>query len=54
MLSNKNEIISMLNKFNNDLKKVMEAIQNDDGKFLYDKFKKTKEIRAKIIKEGLE
>ena len=54
MLSNKNEIVSMLNKFNNDLKKVMEAIQNDDGKFLYDKFKKTKEIREKIIKEGLE
>ncbi len=54
MLSNKTEIISLLEKFNNDLSKTLDAIKNNDGKFLFDKFKKTKEIRQKIIEAGLD
>ncbi len=54
MLSNKTEIISLLEKFNNDLSKILNAIKNNDGKFLFEKFKKTKEIREKIIKAGLD
>ena len=54
MLSNKTEIISLLEKFNNDLSKTLDAIKNNDGKFLFDKFKKTKEIREKIIEAGLD
>ena len=54
MLSNKTEIISLLEKFNSDLSKILDAIKNNDGKFLFDKFKKTKEIREKIIEAGLD
>ncbi|MEK9731994.1 MAG: prephenate dehydrogenase/arogenate dehydrogenase family protein [Pelagibacteraceae bacterium] len=54
MLSNKVEIISLLEKFNNDLSKTLDAIKNNDGKYLLEKFKKTKEIRKKIIEAGLD
>ncbi len=54
MLSNKGEIISLLEKFNNDLLKTLDAIKNNDGKYLLEKFKKTKEIRKKIIEAGLD
>ena len=54
MLSNKAEIISLLEKFNNDLLKTLDAIKNNDGKYLLEKFKKTKEIRKKIIEAGLD
>ena len=43
MLSNKTEIISLLEKFNSDLsKKILDAIKSNDGKFLFEKFKKQK------------
>lgn len=54
MLSNKVEIISLLEKFNNDLLKTLDAIKNNNGKYLLEKFKKTKEIRKKIIEAGLD
>ena len=54
MLSNKTEIISLLEKFNSDLSKILDAIKSNDGKFLFEKFKKTKEIREKIIEAGLD
>jgi len=54
MLSNKVEIISLLEKFNNDLLKTLDAIKNNDGKYLLEKFKKTKEIRKKIIEADLD
>ena len=54
MLSNKEEIISLLEKFNKDLEQVLNAIKKDDGEFLIKKFKKTKEIREKIIEAGLD
>ena len=54
MLSNKEEIISLLEKFNKDLEKTIKAIKEDNGKFLFEKFKKTKEIREKIIEAGLD
>ena len=47
-------IISLLEKFNSDLSKILGAIKNNDGKFLFEKFKKTKEIREKIIEAGLD
>ena len=54
MLSNKDEIILLFEKFNNDLKQVLDAIKKDDGDFLVKKFKKTREIREKIIEAGLD
>ena len=54
MLSNKDEIISLFEKFNNDLKQILDAIKKDDGDFLEKKFKKTREIREKIIEAGLD
>ena len=54
MLSNKDEIISLFEKFNNDLKQILDAIKKDDGDFLLKKFKKTREIREKIIEAGLD
>ena len=41
MLSNKDEIISLLEKFNSDLKEVIDAIKNNNGEFLVKKFRKT-------------
>ncbi len=54
MLSNKEEIISLLDKFNNDLRQILDAIKKDDGEFLVKKFQKTREIREKIIEAGLD
>ena len=54
MLSNKDEIILLFEKFNNDLKQILDAIKKDDGDFLVKKFKKTQEIREKIIEAGLD
>ena len=54
MLSNKDEIISLFKKFDNDLKQILDAIKKDDGEFLVKKFSKTREIREKIIEAGLD
>ena len=54
MLSNKDEIISLLDKFNNDLKQVIDAIKKDNGEFLFKKFQKTRDIRKKIVEAGLD
>jgi len=54
MLSNKDEIISLLDKFNNDLKQIIDAIKKDNGEFLVKKFQKTREIRKKIVEAGLD
>ncbi|MEK9716868.1 MAG: prephenate dehydrogenase/arogenate dehydrogenase family protein [Pelagibacteraceae bacterium] len=51
MLSNKDEILSLLNKFNDDLKGLIEAIKGGDGDYLFERFKKTKNIRQKILEE---
>ena len=54
MLSNKEEIISLFEKFNDDLKQILDAIKMVDGEFLARKFKKTREIREKIIEAGFD
>lgn len=54
MLSNKEEIILLFEKFNDDLKQILNAIKKDDGEFLVKKFKKTREIREKIIEAGFD
>lgn len=54
MLSNKDEIISLLDKFNNDLKQIIDAIKKDNGEFLVKKFQKTRDIRKKIVEAGLD
>ena len=54
MLSNKDEIISLLDKFNNDLKQIIDAIKKDNGEFLFKKFQKTRDIRKKIVEAGLD
>jgi cyclohexadieny/prephenate dehydrogenase len=51
MLSNKDEILSLLSKFNDDLKGLIEAIKSGDGDYLFERFKKTKNIRQKILEE---
>ena len=45
MLSNKTEIISLLEKFNSDLSKILDAIKSNDGKFLFEKFKNKRNKR---------
>ena len=54
MLSNKDEIILLLDKFNNDLKQIIDAIKKDNGEFLFKKFQKTRDIRKKIVEAGLD
>jgi uncharacterized membrane protein len=44
----------LLEKFNSDLKEVIDAIKNNNGEFLVKKFRKTKDIREKIIEAGLD
>ena len=48
MLSNKDEIILLFEKFNNDLKQILDAIKKDDGEFLVKKFKKLGKLEKRL------
>ena len=46
------EAAGKISHLKKDLKELEGAIKNKDGKFLFEKFKKTKMIREKIIESG--
>ena len=48
-INNKSSVLEILSRFKNDLKFMQKIIKENDGKTLYNFFKKTKQIRSKII-----
>ncbi|MEK9741426.1 MAG: prephenate dehydrogenase/arogenate dehydrogenase family protein [Pelagibacteraceae bacterium] len=52
MISNKNQILFMLRRFNKDLSHLEKSIKNNNKKELFSIFKKTRDIRKKIILAG--
>ena len=52
LINNKEEVLSLLEKFNSDLKELEKAIKNEDSDFLFNKFKKTQAIRERIVESG--
>ena len=52
ILSNKEPILKMLEKFEKDLNGLKNAIVNDDKEKLFNIFEKTRDIRKRIIEEG--
>jgi cyclohexadieny/prephenate dehydrogenase len=53
-LSNKDAVLEMLGRFNEDLSILTRAIRNGDGDTLFDLFTRTRAIRRSIIEVGQE
>jgi cyclohexadieny/prephenate dehydrogenase len=53
-LNNKDAVLEMLGRFNEDLSLLTRAIRNDDGDTLFDLFTRTRAIRRSIIEVGQE
>lgn len=51
-LSNKDAVLTMLQRFSEDLSALQRAIRVSDGDALFDQFARTREIRRSIIEEG--
>lgn len=51
-LSNKRAVLEILQRFNEDLTAMQKAIRNDDGKYLYNAFSRTRKIRREVIELG--
>ena len=51
-LSNKDAVLTMLQRFTEDLTALQRAIRVGDGDMLFDQFKRTRAIRRSIIEEG--
>jgi cyclohexadieny/prephenate dehydrogenase len=51
-ISNKDAVLDVLQRFNEDLTALQKAIRNDDGEMLYEFFSRTRNIRKKIIDAG--
>lgn len=51
-LSNKEAVLEMLQRFNEDLTALQKAIRRGDGGYLFDTFSRTRTIRAQIIEQG--
>lgn len=51
-LSNKDAVLSMLQRFTEDLTALQRAIRVGDGQQLFDHFTRTRDIRRSIIEEG--
>ena len=51
-LNNKEASLEILGRFNEELFALQSAIRNGDGDFLYNYFKRTREIRRSIIEAG--
>jgi cyclohexadieny/prephenate dehydrogenase len=51
-LSNKEAVLDMLQRFNEDLSFLQRAIRQDDGDTLFDLFTRTRETRRSIIEQG--
>jgi len=53
-LNNKDAVLQMLDRFNEDLRQLQDAVRQGDGEFLFDKFSKNRAIRKAIIEIGQE
>lgn len=53
-LNNKDAVLEMLGRFNEDLSMLTRAIRNGDGETLFDLFTRTRAIRRSIIEVGQE
>ena len=53
-LNNKDAVLQMLDRFNEDLRQLQDAVREGDGEFLFDKFSKNRAIRKAIIEIGQE
>lgn len=53
-LNNKDAVLEMLGRFNEDLASLTRAIRNGDGDTLFDRFTRTRAIRRSIIEVGQE
>lgn len=51
-LTNKDAVLDLLQRFNEDLTALQRAIRNDDPDFLEDFFTRTRDVRRKIIDRG--
>lgn len=51
-LSNREAVLEMLGRFNDDLNALQDAIRDRDGQALFDHFTRTRAIRRSIIEEG--
>jgi len=51
-LANKNAVLEMLGRFNEDISALTKAIRKDDGKALYEHFVRTRAIRKAIVEIG--
>jgi cyclohexadieny/prephenate dehydrogenase len=53
-LNNRDAVLQMLGRFNDDLRQLQDAVASGDGDFLFDKFSKNRAIRKAIIEIGQE
>ncbi len=51
-LTNKDAVLEILQRFNEDLTALQKAIRKNDGKFLHDFFTRTANIRREVIEQG--
>jgi cyclohexadieny/prephenate dehydrogenase len=51
-LNNKDAVLEVLQRFTEDLTALQKAIRKQDGDYLYQTFKKTRDIRRAIIQAG--
>ena len=53
-LNNRDAVLQMLDRFNEDLRQLQDAVREGDGEFLFGKFSKNRAIRKAIIEIGQE
>lgn len=53
-LNNREAVLEMLGRFNEDLSQLQRAIRYGDGQALFDHFSRTRDIRRSIIEQGQE
>jgi cyclohexadieny/prephenate dehydrogenase len=51
-LNNREAVLEVLGRFNEDLSQLQRAVRNGDGQFLFDFFTRTRAIRKAIIEQG--
>lgn len=52
MIHNKDAVLEMLQRFNEDISALQKAIRKEDGDYLYNYFTDTRDVRQKIIEVG--
>ena len=53
-LNNKDAVLEILQRFTEDLTAMQKAIRREDGKYLFETFSKTRDIRRQIMELGPE